>query len=436
MSTASKFTLIVLFLSAAVPSQAQNWVDITPAAGPAPSARMLQSAILDPTTRKMIIFAGEDATSRLNDIWQFDVDTHTWTDLTPGTGPAPALRRTPVSIFDPSGPRMVTWSGQGTSGFFNDAWEFDLISNTWSQYSPTGGPPNIRYGAAGVFDPVSGDLVTFAGFTNMGRFDDTWRLNPAGTTWSDVTPGTAPLERCLHSASYDAGQHRMIMYGGQNNGARNDIWAFDLTLNTWTELTPAVSPDGRWFTAHTYDAANHRVMIFGGNTGTVISSEVWAFDLATNTWFMMNPSGTGPTHRAGATAVYDGANDRMVVFGGKGAEFYNEVWSLENLSGSPTAAEARLPENGPRLGQNYPNPFNPSTVIGYEISTPGFVSLRIYDVRGKLVRTLVDENRAAGPHEVTWNGRTGTGAAVASGNYYYRLETAGEILVRRMVLLK
>lgn len=436
MSLASRFILTILLLTTAIPTHAQNWVDITPASGPAPSERMLQSAILDPTTRKMIIFAGEDATSRLNDIWQFDIDNHIWTDITPSIGPSPALRRTPVSVFDPSGPRMVTWSGQGTSGFFNDAWEFDLIANAWVEYTPTGGPPNIRYGAAGVLDPVAGDLITFAGFTNMGRFDDTWRLDATGTAWTDVTPGSAPLERCLHSTSYDSGQHRMIMYGGQNNGARSDIWAFDLATDTWTELTPAVSPDGRWFTAHAYDAANHRVMIFGGNTGSVISSEVWSFDLATNTWFMMNPSGTGPVHRAGATAVYDGANDRLIIFGGKGAAFYNEVWSLENLSDTPTAAAANLPDIGARLGQNYPNPFNPTTVIGYELPNPGFVSLRVYDVRGVQVRTLVEENRGTGPQAVMWDGRDNNGATVASGVYVYRLRFGDELLSRKLLLLK
>jgi hypothetical protein len=63
-----------------------------------------------------------------------------------------------------------------------------------------GGPPNVRYGVGYTFDPVARDLVTFAGFTNQGRFDDVWRFNDQAVTWTDVSPGLGPGERCLHAA--------------------------------------------------------------------------------------------------------------------------------------------------------------------------------------------------------------------------------------------
>jgi hypothetical protein len=333
---------------------------------------------------------------------------------------------------------MITWSGQAqNNGFFNDVWEFDLAANAWSEYSPTGGPPNIRYGAAGVFDPVAGDLVTFAGFTSQGRFDDAWRFNAAGVTWTDASPVVRPLERCLHSASYDSREHRLIMYGGQNAGARDDIWAFDLSLDTWTELTPATGPAGRWFAAHVYDAANHRSTIFGGNTGTEVKNEVWVFDLWTDKWTQLSPSGTPPSAREGAAAVYDGANDRMIVFGGRaGSTANNEVWALENLSDSPTHAGNTISTPGVVLEQNTPNPFNPSTNIRYRLGAPGQVTLRVYDIRGRLVRTLVDDARDAGPHSVLWDGRDDGGTRVASGLYFYRLDAGAVVESRKMVLVQ
>jgi hypothetical protein len=416
---------------------AQNWVDITPSSGPAPSARAYASAVFDPVDRKMVIFAGQAESTRLNDMWEFDLDANTWTDITPGAGSAPALRRTPVSVYDPAGHRMITWSGQGASnGFFNDVWEFDLTTNAWSEFAPAGGPPNIRYGAAGVFDPVAGDLVTFAGFTNLGRFDDVWRFGAAGVTWTDASPVTNPLERCLHSASYDSQGHRLIMYGGQNAGARDDIWAFDLTLNTWTELTPVSRPPGRWFAAHIYDAANNRATIFGGNTGSEVKNEVWVFDLWTNAWTELSPTGTPPSAREGAVAIYDGANDRMVVFGGSNGTDFNEVWSLDNLSDTPTHAGYTAPATGTVLGQNSPNPFNPTTTIRYELGAPGNVTLRVYDLRGRVVRTLVDANRASGPHSVVWDGRDDRGIRAASGVYFYRLDTGGSVISKKMVLVE
>jgi hypothetical protein len=430
--------LPVIGLSTANSAGAQNWVDLTPASGPAPSARAYASAVFDPVDRKLVIFGGQAGSARLDDIWEFDLDAHTWTDITPGAGSAPAPRRTPVSVYDPAGHRMITWSGQGIgNGFFNDVWEFDLAANVWSQFAPTGGPPNIRYGAAGVFDPVAGDLVTFAGFTNQGRFDDVWRFGAAAATWTDVSPVPNPLERCLHSASYDAQGHRLIMYGGQNAGARDDIWAFDLTLNTWTELTPAVGPPGRWFAAHVYDAANHRVTIFGGNTGSGAVDEVWVFTFTTNAWHPLAPTGTAPSAREGAAAIYDGAkNDRMVVFGGTNGTDYNEVWSLENLSGTVTHAGDAAPTAGAVLEQNSPNPFNPSTTIRYALTAPGRVTIRVYDVRGRVVRTLVDATQAAGPHSTEWNGRDHRDRTVASGVYFYRLDSGSRVLTKKMTLVE
>jgi flagellar hook assembly protein FlgD len=91
------------------------------------------------------------------------------------------------------------------------------------------------------------------------------------------------------------------------------------------------------------------------------------------------------------------------------------------------------------LVQNYPNPFNPTTTIQYAVcseQSPAHISLKIYNLLGQEVRTLVDETREAGYYTVTWDGRDDWGSEVASGVYFYRL-TAGEYsAARRMVLMK
>jgi hypothetical protein len=88
------------------------------------------------------------------------------------------------------------------------------------------------------------------------------------------------------------------------------------------------------------------------------------------------------------------------------------------------------------LGQNYPNPFNPSTRIAFGLATRGHVRLCIYDASGRLVRTLVDESRAAGRYEEAWDGRDGHGHAAASGIYLYRLDAGAFTETRKMVLLR
>jgi hypothetical protein len=89
-----------------------------------------------------------------------------------------------------------------------------------------------------------------------------------------------------------------------------------------------------------------------------------------------------------------------------------------------------------RLFGNYPNPFNPETTIAFNLATPGKVGLRVYNIRGELVKTLVNETKTAGHYSVRWNGIDNNNRPVASGVYLYRLETNGTSMTRKALLLK
>ncbi|MCC6963892.1 MAG: T9SS type A sorting domain-containing protein [candidate division Zixibacteria bacterium] len=86
--------------------------------------------------------------------------------------------------------------------------------------------------------------------------------------------------------------------------------------------------------------------------------------------------------------------------------------------------------------QNSPNPFNPDTKIAYSLPKASAVSVRIYNVMGQAVRTLVDGAQTAGYHEVIWNGRDESGNLAASGVYFYRFETDGFAKTVKMTLMK
>ncbi|MCL2064647.1 MAG: S8 family serine peptidase [Candidatus Cloacimonetes bacterium] len=88
------------------------------------------------------------------------------------------------------------------------------------------------------------------------------------------------------------------------------------------------------------------------------------------------------------------------------------------------------------LEGNFPNPFNPFTTIRYHLSQKENVSLRIYNIRGQLVKTLVNETQEAGVYSVVWEGDNARGNSVASGVYFYRFETSVGVEVQRMMLLK
>jgi len=89
-----------------------------------------------------------------------------------------------------------------------------------------------------------------------------------------------------------------------------------------------------------------------------------------------------------------------------------------------------------QLSQNYPNPFNPTTRISYQLPRDTRVTLKVYNLKGEEVRTLVDGHRPAGRYEVEWNAQNNFGARVASGVYIYQLKGDGVSEVRRMVLLQ
>ena len=89
------------------------------------------------------------------------------------------------------------------------------------------------------------------------------------------------------------------------------------------------------------------------------------------------------------------------------------------------------------LYQNYPNPFNPQTTIDYQLPAKAFVTLKIYDMLGKEVRTLVNENIPAGKHSVVWDGKNELDESVASGIYFCQLNVKDEFLhTKKLLLLK
>jgi len=109
---------------------------------------------------------------------------------------------------------------------------------------------------------------------------------------------------------------------------------------------------------------------------------------------------------------------------------------IEAGLGVVAGLEADLPPVGPRLEPNYPNPFNPLTRIGYRLSDPAAVSLRVFDLQGYLIRTLTDGWQEAGSHEVIWDGTDRNGQPAASGIYIYSLEAGSRTVTRKMVLSK
>jgi hypothetical protein len=88
------------------------------------------------------------------------------------------------------------------------------------------------------------------------------------------------------------------------------------------------------------------------------------------------------------------------------------------------------------LAQNYPNPFNPETTIRFQLARQGNVTIKIYNILGQKVRTMIDEVKPAGTYTIKWNGTNDRGLLVSSGIYFYQMISADFFKVQKMLFLK
>jgi len=86
------------------------------------------------------------------------------------------------------------------------------------------------------------------------------------------------------------------------------------------------------------------------------------------------------------------------------------------------------------LAQNYPNPFNPETIIGYQLASPGYVKLKVYDILGRELATLVDQWQLSGTYNVKFNSKSRNGEPLNSGIYFYRIDAGNFYETRKMIL--
>ncbi len=88
------------------------------------------------------------------------------------------------------------------------------------------------------------------------------------------------------------------------------------------------------------------------------------------------------------------------------------------------------------LRQNYPNPFNPTTTIEYDVAADAHIVIKIYNILGQEVATLVSDRRSVGRYRTVWNGKNDRGESVSSSVYFYRLQAGSVVKTRKMLLVK
>jgi len=250
------------------------------------------------------------------------------------------------------------------------------------------------------------DTLIFAG-TGGGVF----RSSDHGDTWTDVNYGLTSLSVAALAVNGDK------LFAGTAGGG---VFLSTDDGTNWTPVNDGLSGL----------ALNILSFIFSGNTlfagtwqgGVFVLQENAASWTAINTGLMhsmIQPSSVVHGLAIAGTHLYAGT---------RGAGVWKRplaelITSARHLPGEPSMAFS--------LEQNYPNPFNPGTIIEFALSRSAFVTLRIYNLRGEEVVTLIAEPRSAGIHRFNWEAR-----GLANGIYLYRLETGDFIQSKKLVLMR
>jgi uncharacterized protein (TIGR03437 family) len=345
------------------------------------------------------LFGGDADSGTKNDLWAYSLDRKAWTQLTAPGAPAPRFGHTLVA--DPSRRRLVVFGGQST-GFFNDTWAFDIASSAWTRLD-SGTGPSRRYGHSAVYDAARDRMVISHGFTDAGRFDDTWAFDFRTNSWRDISPSSGrPVRRCLHHAVLDASGDQMLLFGGcasgtpmPNNCPLADLWAFDLRTSRWAEVVAAPRPQPRQWYGTAFDAVRRRMVVFGGSGGGSLN-DTWEFDPVARTWSQPALSGEIPPARNRHQGEAVPALNGVVFFGGRvGFSAGNDLLLLSSMA-------ARMPQlSGGALGvfsvRN--TPIAPGQIVslyGQDLG-PETGAAAAFDSNGRLPVTL-------GGTEVTFNG--------------------------------
>ncbi|MCI0706994.1 MAG: T9SS type A sorting domain-containing protein [Ignavibacteriae bacterium] len=363
---------------------------------------------------------------------------------------------------------------------FDGSWQL----TDWARIDPVGGSGYLFINPF-VIDPNNNEMVYMAAGDRLWRNSDITAIasfsnNATSTNWTELTNTVVTGNLSALSVSRTSAN---TVYYGTNDG---EVYRLDnahtgnpTPTDVWTGKG---FPSGAYVSNIAVDPTNHdhAIVVFsnyevrslfsttnGGSSWTNVSG-----DLEENS----DGSGSGPSCRWAAIVPFDGTTSYFV---GTSTGLYSTitlngtstVWAQEGsgtignvvvdmidarlsdgLVVAATHANGVYSANIPpavsvepvddgipasfALLQNYPNPFNPETRIPFSLSQPGHVKLSIVDLAGREVKRLVDESKGAGNYEVRWDATNSNGYKVASGVYFYRLETSVYRAFKKMVLLK
>jgi len=273
-----------------------------------------------------------------------------WTGLTDtGSGPAADIEGH-VLVWDGEEDRAIALFGGSGLSASADVYALETSEDqaVWSKLSPdtSAGVPLARVHASGSYCRWACSVYAVMGGTSGTGgtlHDDVWKLDfTSGSegAWTLEASGSGPSARYGHSVVADPVGKRLLLFGGEDAGdVTADLYAFDTESAGWTALSPSGGPpSARRFHAAVLDGANRRMIVYGGEdaSGVAVADDLWALDLTADppAWTALTPAGAGPSARSRCAASVARLKRRLYVFGGRDSvTAYQEMFALDLAGG-------------------------------------------------------------------------------------------------------
>jgi photosystem II stability/assembly factor-like uncharacterized protein len=322
---------------------------------------------------------------------------------------------------------------------------------SWQQFAPLG---------IDNFDVYS-ITITENGYLYLGVFDSpstrVLRTTDGGVTWQDCSNGINSYVNCITSFQ------NTIFAGTLHNGLlistnHGSSWQ-NTTIDSGYVESVVLDENGKLYSSHNKSVLKSTDM--GVSWSEIFSSDNSFFGkilpiteeriFLINWFYIYRTTNGGAVWDTISTFVNQVTYLNDIYFSSDSALYltsdigvfksfdFGDTWNSVDLGISSVSSDDFTPENF-KLEQNFPNPFNPNTIISYQIPVGGDVTLKVYDLLGREVATLVDEYRPAGEYEVEFSASSGSSFRLvrnpSSGIYFYTLRAGDFIQTKKMVLIK
>lgn len=341
---------------------------------------------------------------------------------------------TPISFYSSlngaSEVPAVTTNATGTGWFVLSSSQNSLDYHiTYANLQGTFTASHIHLGAIGVGGSVVEPITTYTGNTAAG----TWASIPDSLV-VDMIKGNLYVN--VHSSVHPSGEIRGQLMLNYDNamaadlGGSQEVPALSVTGSGTSWLT--LKDDTLWYQitvaglTSNLSSANFYNQQLGFN-GSVMAPITFSDSTASSFWPDLPDTTISEILKQECYINVNTANNST-------GEIRGQVISLDydnvDVTGISANDNSALPKNY-YLNQNYPNPFNPNTIISYSLPKAGLVTLKVYDILGREVTTLVNSREAAGNYKINFNAEK-----LSSGVYFYRLRSGSFSDTKKLILLK